>query len=359
VDEKISMVKDRRKDLREKDFVDPAETEQGLRRRKRSRKTIGEEGSRKQTAIGLLATLALGLIFYLPTELKQWWKDFNNPQVITIKKPVGDAEDISEILGFKVIIKEKTDVEEVVKKMINGLSGDYGVFVEKLTKGESQSDDEMGFGINEGKIFSAASVVKLPILIVYYQAVDEGRLDPEDIYVLKEKDRFEYGTGSMQNQPEGTEYTYREVAGLMANQSDNMAAQIMIGWLGGQTKIDRIIRSWGFKNISVKENEVTSKEMGELLKQLYEGKLISTKSREELFGNLIDTVNEDRITAGVPTGVEVMHKFGSEEEIVNDCGIVYGDDPYVICLLSTEVNDGQAQEILPKISRVVWEWAGD
>ena len=54
-----------------------------------------------------------------------------------------------------------------------------------------------------------------------------------------------------------------------------------------------------------------------------------------------------------------MHKFGSEEGIVNDCGIVYGDDPYVICLLSDSVNDGEAQEILPKISRVVWEWTGD
>lgn len=92
--------------------------------------------------------------------------------------------------------------------------------------------------------------------------------------------------------------------------------------------------------------------------RLYDNELVSKKSQKELFKNLTETVNEDRITAGVPTGVKVVHKFGSEEGIVNDCGIVYGDESYVICMLSMGVNEGEAQEVLPKISRVVWEWAG-
>jgi len=341
------MVRGKKEDFQEKDFVDQ---EKGVvKKRKRSRKTIGEEGSRKQTAIGLLATIVLGLFFYLPTEMKQWWKEFNTSEKITIKKPVGDAKNVSEILGFKVSIKKKEDAEEVIGKMLDELSGDYGVWVDKL-------EEEGQFGINEGKIFSAASVAKLPILVAYYQAVDKGSLDPEEVYGLKEKDRFEYGTGSMQNQPEGKEYSYKEVARLVANESDNMAAQVMTGWLGGQAKIDRLVRGWGLEETSVKENEVTPKEMGRLLRLVYEGKLISEESREELFDNLVNTVNEDRITAGVPSGIKVIHKFGSEEGIVNDCGIVNGDDPYVICLLSTEINDGQGQEVLPKISRVVWEW---
>ena len=74
--------------------------------------------------------------------------------------------------------------------------------------------------------------------------------------------------------------------------------------------------------------------------------------------NLTDTVLEDRITAGVPSNTRVIHKFGSEAEVVNDCGIVEAKNPYVICVLSTGVNDGEAMELLPKISRVVWEWLG-
>ena len=32
--------------------------------------------------------------------------------------------------------------------------------------------------------------------------------------------------------------------------------------------------------------------------------------------------------------------------------------PYVICVMSTGINDGEAQVVLPKISRVIWEWLG-
>jgi len=341
------MADDKKRDLQEKDFIEGGEVR--LRKR-RSRKIIGEEGSRKQTAIGLAVTIALGLIFYMPTELKSWQK-FNNPETITILKPVGDEPDVSEIVGFKVEIKVKEDAEEVIKKMIKGLVGNYGVWVERLR-------DESGWGINEGVVFSAASVTKLPVLVAYYQAVDEGSLDPEEVYILKEKDRLEYGSGSMQSQPGGKEYVYREVARLVANQSDNMGEKIMIGWLGGEGKIDGLIRSWGLSQTSVKKNETTPGETGELLKLVYEGELIAKESREELFKNLTETVLEDRIPAGVPTGVKVVHKFGSEEGIVNDCGIVYGDEVYGICVLTTGVNDGEAQEVLPKISRVVWEWAG-
>ena len=55
-------------DLREKDFGS------GQVPRRRARKTIGEEGSRKQTLIGLIATIGLGLMFYLPPVVKQWWR---------------------------------------------------------------------------------------------------------------------------------------------------------------------------------------------------------------------------------------------------------------------------------------------
>ena len=102
--------------------------------------------------------------------------------------------------------------------------------------------------------------------------------------------------------------------------------------------------------------KMTPEEAGKLWVELYQNKLISDGSKEKLFNSLTNTVSEDRIPAGVPEGVRVIHKFGSEAGVVNDCGIVEAKNPYVICMLSTDVNDGEAQELLVKISRVVWEW---
>jgi len=284
--------------------------------------------------VGLLVTLVLGLMFYLPKEFKGLWEKWNEPETITILKPVGDEPDVSEVIGFKVTIKEKEDVEKTVEELLKDLSGDYGVWVENL-------ETEEGFSINKQKSFGAASISKMPLLVEYYQQVDLGEIDPGTEYVLTEKDRWEYGTGSMQNQPVGTEYTYQEVVELVGNLSDNMGAHLLSKWVDKEMP-----------------EEMTVEAVGEFFIDVYKNNLLSEQSRKLLFDSLTNTANEDRIAAGVPSGVKVVHKFGSEEGIVNDCGIVYADNPYVICLMSTKVNDGQAQEVLPKISRVVWEWMG-
>lgn len=332
----------------QKDFVE-SELQTG---KKRPRKTIGEEGSRKQTFIGLMVTILLGLMFYLPTEFKKWWREWNRPETIKIERPVGEQKDVSEAVGFKVEIKKKTDVDMAIEKILANLSGNYGVYVKSLA-----NDEELK--INEDKIMTAASVIKLPVLTVYYQAVDGGKLDPEEIYALAEKDRWKYGTGSMQNQAAGTKYTYKQVAYLVANQSDNMGAEVLIKKLGGYTAVQKAVEKLGLNQTDLNKNETTAAEAGKLLEVIAKKKLLTNESRAELFKNLTNTVLEDRIPAGVPSGIEVVHKFGSENGVVNDCGIVRALKPYVICLMSTGINAGEAEVVWPKISRLIWEWLGD
>jgi len=138
-----------------------------------------------------------------------------------------------------------------------------------------------------------------------------------------------------------------------------MGAEVLIKKLGGYSAAQRTVNGWGLTDTNLKENETTPGEIGDLLKRLEEGKLLTPDSREELFTNLTNTINEDRLPAGVPSGVVVVHKFGSEEGVVNDCGIIMAKKPYVVCVLSTGINAGEAEIALPKISRVIWEWLGD
>lgn len=315
-------------DLREKDF------ELGQARKKRVRKTIGEEGSRKQTLVGLVGTVVIGLMFYLPPAVKEWWQGVKGDEVIRIERSMKNKQELSEIVGFKVEINQKTDIETVITKMLKDKAGQYGVYVFDINRNKSIS-------IKGNQKFTAASVGKLPLLIAYYQAVDKGKIDPKTVYVLAEKDRWVYGTGSLQNRQVGEKFSYQEVADLTANQSDNMGAQLLQKFLG----------------VTMPE-EMLPEEAGGLWVELYRDKLISSGSKEKLFKSLTNTINEDRIPAGVNEGVRVIHKFGSESGVVNDCGIVEAKNPYVICLMSTGVNDGEAEELLPKISRVVWEWLG-
>lgn len=301
------------------------------------RKSIGEEGSRKQTLIVFILLLFLGLGLYLPKRLKapDWQvnlPEWSGGEVITISKPRVEKPSLTEL--------------------IDAAAGDWGVFVKTVN-----GPEELKLG--ENMVMTAASVIKLPVLIAYYQAVDSGKTDPEEEYVLTEADRWEYGTGSMQYQPAGTTYTYRQVAQLVANQSDNMGAEVLIKKLGGYAKAQQLVNKLGLTKTNLKENEMTAAEAGGLFLQLAQGKLLTPDSRKELFANLTKTVNEDRIPAGVPEGVRVAHKFGSEAGVVNDCGLVESQNPYVICILTTNVNVGEAEPLLPQISAAVWDWLGD
>lgn len=316
---------------------------EGERLKRQPRKTIGEEGSRKQTVFIFLLLLGLGLIMYLPGRLQAPRLSVNLPEwgdgeVITIRKSVQKAKSP----------RPRPQIEEIIA----GQTGDYGIFVKSVAGAE-----ELKLG--ENTMMTAASVIKLPVLVIYYQQVDSGKLDPDDEYILDEADRWEYGTGSMQYQPAGTKYTYRQIAQLVANQSDNMGAEILIKKLGGYTRTQQLVQALGLSKTNLRENETTAGEMGGLFLQLAQGKLLTPNSRQELFANLTKTINEDRIPAGVPDDVRVVHKFGSEAGVVNDCGLVESQNPYVICILTTNVNAGEAEPLLPQISAAVWNWLGE
>ena len=307
------------------------------------RKSIGEEGSRKQTLVVFLLLLVLGLGLYLPSRWKTPdWRvklpRWSGGEVITIRKSIQKARSP----------RPRPQIEDLIAEQ----TGDYGVFIKSVAGPEEWQS-------GKDKVMTAASVIKLPVLVIYYQLADQGKIGPGGEYVLQEADRWVYGTGSLQNQPAGTKYSYKEIANLVADQSDNMAAEVLIKKLGGYAKTQQLVNGLGLVKTNLKANEITAGEAGGLFLQLAQGKLLTPASRQELFNNLTQTVNEDRIPAGVPDNVRVVHKFGSEVGVVNDCGLVEAIIPYVICVLTTGVNVGEAEALLPQISESVWSWLGD
>lgn len=340
----IDMIKREDQDLREKDFA----VEDNVPRKKRPRKTIGEEGSRKQTLIGLIVTIILGLIFYLPNQVKINW-----PKRLSWS---GGSEEVIRIERTKLDLQKqetitKEDARKALEQILQDQVGDYAVYAEDLERGES-------FGINQDTVMAAASVIKFPSLAVYYQAVDKKQIEPNKLYVVQNKDRLIYGTGSLQGQPAGAEFTYQEIAELVGKESDNMGAQLLVNFLGGEASVEKILRGWGLVKTSISEDETTVKEMASLWKKIYQEKLLKNDSKNKLLESLTGTWVETRIPAGVPEGVKVRHKYGSEIGVVNDCGVVEAKKPYVICIFSNNANDGEAEEVLPKISRVIWGWLG-
>lgn len=248
-----------------------------------------------------------------------------------------------------VFEKEKPlreSLEAKILKVLGDKKGSYGLWFKNLKTEES-------LGIKENQVFKAASVNKVPIMMAFYQAVEEGALREDQVYELKAEDKQE-GTGSMNSASPGTEYSYKELVRLCGIESDNTAAHVLFKIVGIK-KVKKLLEETGLEKTLIEDNLTTPYETGRLFEEVYKGKILKKENQEKFFDFLTDTFFEERIPAGVPQEIRVAHKVGTEVGIYHDCGIVFAKEPYVLCILNDAVIEEEAKEALPEISRLAWE----
>lgn len=269
------------------------------------------------------------------------WKLPNFPR---IKLPSFSSSPIV-IEGNKTGQKKAKEAISLFINKTNPLSGVFGLYVYRL-------GDKSSYGVNENEVFQAASLIKLPAMIAMYQKSEAGELDIETAYKLKNSDKVG-GSGSLYYEKEGTALTYRELVELMGKQSDNTAFGIAKNILG-EEEINKTIENIGMSKTSLEENETSPADIGLLFSRLWELELINEKDRDELLGYMTDTIYENWMAAGLP-GIRVAHKYGREVHVVNDAGIVFSDDPFILVILSKGVVEREADEIFPELSRIIYQ----
>ena len=72
-------------------------------------------------------------------------------------------------------------------------------------------------------------------------------------------------------------------------------------------------------------------------------------------GYLTDTIYESWVPEGIPDEIDVAHKFGRELHVVNDAGIVFAEEPFVLVIVSKGVVEREADEIFPELARLVFD----
>lgn len=226
------------------------------------------------------------------------------------------------------------------------LSGVYGLYVSELNSGEE-------YGVYEKEVFPAAELMSLPVILALYQEEEKGRISLDDKYTLEETDKIS-GSGLFKK-PAGTELSYRELARLIGKESDSTAFEIVRKKLGDR-KIQETINSIGMIGTTLGENETTPKDIGKLFVKLWKNDLTTPEHKDEILGYLTATAYEDWLKAGVPKAVRVAHVYGRETHVVNDGGIVFWEEPYVVVILSKGVVETEADRALPQLSRTIYNF---
>lgn len=196
----------------------------------------------------------------------------------------------------------------------------------------------------------SASTIKLYILIAVYQSYQENKLSPETIYTLEAKDIVQ-GAGIMLYDPLGTTYTIDQLCRLMMVESDNIATNVLIDFVGGFEYVDQVISQIEGENhySSLQRkmmdtsnienglaNRIDAKGAVQTLLKLYKGEIFNPQIDAEILKMMSQTKNETKLPAKLPNGAKIYHKTGESayRGIENDLGIIeYEGEVFGICVL--------------------------
>ncbi|MEO0457042.1 MAG: serine hydrolase [Cyanobacteria bacterium P01_A01_bin.114] len=210
---------------------------------------------------------------------------------------------------------------------------------------------------------AAASTIKLPVLVAFFQEVDAGRITVEQI-MATQATQVAGGSGDMQVQPPGTQYTALEVATQMIVNSDNTATNMMIDLLGGAEALNQRFQNWGLANTSINAplpdlegtNLTSAYDLVKVMVMLHKGELLSLRSRDRVLNILQRTYNKNLLPSAIEETALTYNKTGDIGTVLGDVALVdlaNGKRYAIAALVQRPENDGRAHELIRRISQTV------
>ncbi|MEG4069410.1 serine hydrolase [Microcoleus sp. Pol11C2] len=238
-----------------------------------------------------------------------------------------------------------------------------------LTTGIFLVDLDTGsyLNFNGDTAFASASTIKVPILVAFFQAVDEGKVQLDQMLTLK-SEHIVGGSGDMQDDSPGKKYSALEVAQKMIVVSDNTATNMMIELLGGAEVLNQQFANWGLSSTVLRNNlpdlegtnTTSPKDLINIIAQVDRGNLVSVKSRDRILQIMRQTKNDSLLPKGLGEDSVIAHKTGNIDTMLADAGMV--DLPngkrYLVAVMvkHSPETEKPAQTLIRDISRMSYRY---
>lgn len=220
--------------------------------------------------------------------------------------------------------------------------------------------------VSGDRVFPTASVIKLPILIAFFQDVDAGKIRLDETLVMT-RDLVVGGSGYMQDLPVGSKFSALQTATNMIITSDNTATNMIIKRMGGIAVLNQRFRSWGLEKTVIRNwlpdlkgtNTTTARELVKLLAQLDKRKLLSPRSQAQAIDIMQRVKNRKLLPVGLGRGATIAHKTGDIGFMLGDAGIIVmpsGKRYLAAVLVESEYDDPSARDYIQDLSRMVYTY---
>lgn len=256
---------------------------------------------------------------------------------------------------------EKFIHEEIDKKWADSIA----VYFRDLTNGP-------WFSIGETNEFYPGSLLKVPLMVAVLKQTETMP------GILKQK--IQYNRPDLQNTKNltsknlefGRYYTVDDLLGRMIMYSDNVSTLLLLNFVNKDILektyihlgiIESNAEHASLLDSSLPEYKLSITQYAAFFRILYNASYLSRELSEKALGLLAKDDFTSGLIAGVPSTIEVSHKWGYRElgdngEVrqLHDCGIIYYPNaPYLLCIMTAGHSFETLDDAIKEISRVVYK----
>ncbi len=235
--------------------------------------------------------------------------------------------------------------DEDLKALINYEMTKYGFNENNFAFFYYNIDDKKYYFYNEDSYFTAASTIKVPIAMYYYDEIAAGNYTTESALLYHQGD-YEEGSGTTASLYSAGDYV---PLGFLLEQaivnSDNTAVNILISNLG-YSNARRAITKYTDEVVpeDFYSNNITSAGYGyDVINYLYE--------HQDSYKKLIEDMKKSSMGMYLKEYIpnyDVAHKYGSYGGYVHDYGIVFGEKTYLVGVFTRNITN--SDEVIAQIS---------
>jgi beta-lactamase class A len=264
--------------------------------------------------------------------------------------------------------QEDTSLSTNIASIINtqeqeGNISKASVYFTNLSNGEWAN-------VNRGEMYYPSSLGKIPIMMAYYELAESSSsiLDQEITYSGGQNLNDSQDIPPAQAIAPGQTYTVEQLIEYMIEDSDNNATQLLYNNIDKNT----LQNVYGDLGIPINDDAtlanldfITPQQIGLLFRVLYNSTYLSRDYSEKALELMSHSSFTQGIIAGVPSSTVVAHKLGlvgiqtngaTTGHELHDCGIVYANDPYLLCVMTRGSSPLTTMEnIIANISQAAYQ----
>lgn len=239
------------------------------------------------------------------------------------------------------------EVEKIVQKYIK----DKNLNEENFAFFYYEPETQKTYIYNGESYFTAASTIKVPLAMIYYDKINNGDFNSDSTIQYMEGN-YEEGSGTTAALYKvGDDVPLSYLLEQMIVNSDNTATNILKTGLGGEKAYRILIKQYTKEEMPAEFNEqnITSANYSlDILKKLYEN--------QEKYQALIELMKKSSGGGYLKKNIttcEIAHKYGSYEGNIHDYGICYAKQKYLIGIFTKKVPD--AENLIANINKDILE----